>query len=194
MTPMLGIFASQITGHLQTDNGAYFPIRSYVVPSGGAASVTFSSIPSTYTHLQVRMIARSTRTGINRDYASFYFNSDTGANYRGHNLNGDGSSASAGDDYGFTTEMGVFWLAGNDSGTNVFGAAVMDILDYANTNKYKTTRTLSGIDVNGTNGNITLNSGLWMSTSAISSITIKPTSGTTNWMQYSSFQLYGVKA
>jgi hypothetical protein len=66
----------------------------------------------------------------------------------------------------------------------------MDILDYANTNKFKTTRTLEGYDANGS-GNVSLTSGLWQSTSAINSITITAV-GTFN--QYSQFALYGVKA
>lgn len=66
----------------------------------------------------------------------------------------------------------------------------MDVLDYKNTNKYKTSRFLSGYDANGS-GVIMLNSELWMSTAAITSITIDNTGS--NFAQYSSFALYGVR-
>jgi hypothetical protein len=68
---------------------------------------------------------------------------------------------------------------------------VTDILDYANTSKYKTVRTLTGIDVNG-NGNIRLASGIWMnSPDAVSSITLTASSG--NFNTYTTFSLYGIK-
>jgi hypothetical protein len=64
-------------------------------------------------------------------------------------------------------------------------------LDYANTNKYKTTRSIGGNDNNGS-GFVSLISGLWLSTSAISNIEIIPLNGTL-WTQYSHFALYGIK-
>jgi hypothetical protein len=73
---------------------------------------------------------------------------------------------------------------------SVFGAGVIDILDYANTSKYKTIRTLSGWDKNG-GGNVGLSSGLWLSTSAISSIVIGSQTG--NLVTNTQFALYGIK-
>ena len=75
----------------------------------------------------------------------------------------------------------------------MFSAGVLDILDYANVNKYTTTRVLSGFNTNGSaNGTaVFLSSGLWMSTSAVTSITL--TGRSTNIGQYSSFALYGIK-
>jgi hypothetical protein len=196
MTPMLGIFASQITGHLQTDNGSMFPIRSYVVPSGGAASVTFSSIPSTYTHLQIRYTSRM-NTAATWDYDKITFNSDTGSNYAWHHLYGNGASAVAGSatsqTYAYNGAM-----TSNNAGSNIFGATITDILDYSNSSKYKTVRSLTGYDNNGSGANdiskgaIFLRSGLWMNTNAITSITLTPDTG--SFVQYSSVALYGVKA
>jgi hypothetical protein len=78
----------------------------------------------------------------------------------------------------------------------MFGAGIVDILDYANTNKYKTIRSLTGHDHNGVIAGIhaivNLNSGSWRSTSAINSIVIGVVSGTA-FNQYSSFALYGIK-
>ena len=78
------------------------------------------------------------------------------------------------------------------STASVFGGIVIDLLDYSNTNKYKTLRSLGGWDANGS-GRIILNSGLWgNSGSAISSIDIVTSTGN-NFVQYSTFALYGIK-
>jgi hypothetical protein len=184
MPLILGIVAS---GNYPRSNPSYESIATVSVGSGGASDVTFSSIPSTFKHLQIRYIGRNTSTSLDV-YAQL--NGDTGNNYRSHYLTGDGSSASAGD---IGTQ--AFWNGGYTSGssqsTSVFGAAVIDILDYTNTNKNKVMRTLTGWDNNGS-GQVVLYSGLWLNTAAITSIKLyKPPSGT--WAQYSSFALYGIK-
>lgn len=177
----LGVIASQISGHLWAPSGAYDSIATTTVGTGGASSITFSSIPSTYTHLQIRGIAQATlATGFIR------FNSDSASNYATHYLYGDGASAAS----GAATNQTISYAFLATASANIFGGAVIDILDYTNTNKYKTMRSLSGGDQNGT-GYIELISGLWQSTSAITSITLIPASG--NFAQYSSFALYGIK-
>jgi hypothetical protein len=126
-----------------------------------------------------------------QDSLSIQFNSDTGSNYARHYLYGDGSSPYAGASTSQTSaNIGAQGAA--LSGSNVFGVGVIDILDYTSTNKYKTVRCLSGDDRNGS-GDIQLSSGLWMSTSAISSITLLAQTGSANFAQYSSFALYGIK-
>jgi hypothetical protein len=152
------------------------------------STITFSSIPATYTHLQIRAIARVTNAVSELDIIT-QFNSDTASNYSSHQLYGDGSSAASGHFLG--TNMTLYYTSGASAIANNFGCAIIDILDYANTNKYKTTRSLSGTDNNGT-GYALFRSGNWRSTSAITSITLTPSSG--NIAQYSSFALYGVKA
>lgn len=172
------------------DLGAFNPIATVTVGAGGSSTVTFSSIPSTYKHLQIRAIGRTNRSAANQDPFKMIFNSDTAANYSNHFLSGDGSAASA-----FADTPISFVAAYNASATTatsgVFGTAIIDILDYGNTNKYKTTRSLGGFDSNGSGG-ITLTSGFWRSTSAISMIVISPQVGT-SFDQYSTFALYGVK-
>ena len=74
---------------------------------------------------------------------------------------------------------------------NAFAVCVIDILDYANGNKYKTIRTIGGYDING-GGQEGLFSNLWKNTNAITDITIKVVGGS-NFAQYSSFALYGIK-
>jgi hypothetical protein len=74
--------------------------------------------------------------------------------------------------------------------TNMFGAGVIDILDYADTNKYKTCRLLGGQDLNG-GGRVYSMSSNWQKTAAITQIDLSFETG--NCMQYSSFALYGIK-
>jgi hypothetical protein len=184
MSPIFpGIIASQITGHLSTSS--YESIATVTVGSGGQSSISFNSIPSTYKHLQIRFAS------INNAAQSIImqFNGDTATNYAKHSLNGYGTGTqAAGYPNGNYFNLQGYAIAGS-SPNPVVGIA--DVLDYTNTNKYKTTRILSGFDANGS-GEIDLNSGLWQSTSAVSSIVIKlESSGTIN--QYSSFALYGIK-
>jgi hypothetical protein len=182
-------------GNLLVGNDPYIPTDFESIAtttlSTATASITFSSIPSTYTHLQIRAIARTTRTGSSGiDYCGIRFNSDTGTNYAYHLLYGNGTSVTAQAD---TSSSSI--NSGNaprDGATaSIYGANVFDILDYANTNKYKTVRTLGGADTNGA-GQITFSSGLWMSTSAITSITLSPESD--SWKEYSQFALYGIRS
>jgi hypothetical protein len=184
--PILGIIASQNYPRT-TDTGAMFPIGVTTVGSGGAASITFSSIPATYTHLQIRIMGRSDRA-TTTDVVKLNFNSDSGANYTEHDLYGDGSSVNAGGYTGLTS-ANAYRIAGGNAGSNIQGAIIIDILDYANTNKYKTLRSLGGVDLNGS-GQVWLNSSLWLNTSAISNIVLTSV-GTLQ--QYSSFALYGIK-
>jgi hypothetical protein len=156
--------------------------------SGTPTSITFSSIPSTYKHLQIRMIARDSRAVTLEGYL-IQFNSDTAANYSDHLLYGDGASAASISNVS-STYMSPYAIASANASANVYGVSIIDILDYANTNKYKTIRALSGIDNNGS-GAIGFSSGNWRSTSAITSVTVGAQVG--NWQANSSFALYGIK-
>lgn len=157
----------------------------------GTTTFTFSSIPSTYKHLQIRYTARDARLiGINS--FNMTFNGDTGSNYmRGHILYGTGSAAGASALSTSFTSIQAGYEAAASAAANTFGVGVIDILDYANTNKYKTSRTLCGTDLNGS-GEIDFMSGLYMSTTAISSITLTVATSA-NWATNTSFALYGVK-
>ena len=196
MSPILGIIASQ--NYVRTLPGSYESIATVTVGSGGSSTITFSSIPGTYTHLQLRMFVQGTRADYGICGAKLIFNSDSGSNYVYHQLNGNGSSVES------SANTSVSFIRINDGnfGTNqapgglTFGASVLDILDYTNTNKYTTTRALAGVDINGTvlsvGGRVGLFSGLWQSTSAVTSIIITPESAT-DFRQYSQFALYGIK-
>lgn len=178
-------------------DGSFESIATVTVGAGGSSSVTFSSIPGTYTHLQIRGIHRADNGGGTSVNGYIQFNSDTGSNYSWHVLAGDSSAASAG---ALTSTSTPYAIRAEGTGgiANSFGASITDILDYANTNKYKTVRTITGSQNNGANGTygagfINLNSVLWMSTSAITSISLYVSGGPATWQQYSSFALYGIK-
>ena len=186
--PILGTAASQNTRSFLS---SYESIATTTVGSGGSATITFSSIPATFTHLQSRGIGRSdAASGLSWMYIRF--NGDSGTNYASHYLQGNGTAASAGaiTGSGSNTEQRLGDFPRADATSGIFGVGIVDILDYTNTNKYKTTRFLGGVDKNGS-GVIDLYSSLWLSTSAVTSITLTPQAN--NWVQYSSFALYGIK-
>ncbi len=190
---MLNIIAGTLSVGVTPSTNSYESIATSTVGSGGTSTITFSSIPSTYEHLQIRALSKNDRSTDTEATYVLKFNSDsTSANYRSHRLIGDGSSASASD---IGNQSGIYVYASstsNNSLNNIFGASVWDILDYKNTNKYKTVRALGGNDINGSGGRITLASGLWMSTAAVNNITLTLDGGF-NFTQYSSFALYGIK-
>ena len=179
--PMLGIMASAISGNLTAVS--YDSISTGVVDSSGAASITFSSIPATYTHLQLRCM---TLSGSVSGDVRMQFNADTGTTYSIHNLYGTGAAVTAQSVASTTYITGAF----SGSATQP-GVSVIDILDYANTNKYKTARILAGLDVNGAGGYALFSSGTWRNTAAVTSITLFINA--VNFNQYSSFALYGIK-
>jgi hypothetical protein len=178
--------ASAMSANLWQPEGAYDSLATVTVPSGGLASVTFSGIPSGYKHLQIRGIAKSTSTATQGDLT---FNSDTGSNYTYHSVYGDGGGAAAEASAPRANIAAAIGLNAS-SNANIFNVSIIDILDYANVSKYKTTRIFYGLDANGS-GIVALNSGVWMNTAAVASITITARSNAI--AQYSSFALYGVK-
>ncbi|CAB4173660.1 hypothetical protein UFOVP1255_8 [uncultured Caudovirales phage] len=169
---------------------AFDSIQTTTVGAGGSATISFTSIPGTYTHLQIRAICRDTNATTSTVGATAQFNSDTGANYTQHVLYGTGAAdASAGT--ASTTTLSIGNYPKGSETANAFGTFICDILDYGNTNKYKTVRSLMGYDGNNTNGILGMRTGLWMNTAAVTRIDIS--SASTAFAQYSSFALYGVK-
>lgn len=174
------------------DLGAMIPIATVTVGSGGASYVEFTSIPNVYEHLQIRAIGRTNRSA-NGDYALISVNGDTStSNYTTHYLQGNGSAATAGAYVqSFAGALMNRWAAASD-GASIFGAGILDILDYSNTNKYKTFRDISGLETNTSNSQVNFESSIWLSTAVINALRITPGAGT-SWNQYSSFALYGIK-
>jgi hypothetical protein len=187
MPIILGIVASAITGNLSTT--AYESIQT-VTLSSSQANIEFTSIPATFTHLQIRAIARGTRADT-LDGVVAQYNSDTGSNYSKHSLQGSGSTVYADGSASIASMTMNDFLSAANAGANIFSTFVIDILDYANTSKYKTQRAFGGADLNGS-GYVNLHSGNWRNTNAITSIKLLPLYGS-NFAQYSSFALYGIK-
>jgi hypothetical protein len=171
--------------------GDYQSIQTVTVGSTSQSSIAFTSIPGTYKHLQIRYISRCSRSSAS-DGLSFRFNGDTSTNYARHILYADGTVGAEGSTSQTLTNCAV--EAAANSGTNIFGAGIVDILDYTSTNKCKTVRALAGVDGNTAFGDLRVGGGLWFKTpEAITSITVLAESGAANFVQYTSFALYGVK-
>ena len=196
--PIFGIIASSISGSKIATN-SYESIATVTVGAGGSSTVDFTSIPSTYSHLQIRWIARGASSGSDQGSLAIRVGNgsvDTGSNYARHALEGNGASASAGASTSQTYAT-IANIPRNSYDSGMFGAGVIEILDYANGNKYKTFRVLGGNDTNNTGtekGIVSLYSGLWMSTSAIDTIKLSVSGFTQSLAQYSHFALYGIKA
>lgn len=186
--PILGVIASSKLTAVAT---AYESIATATVTSGsGSSFIEFTSIPNTYQHLQLRILARGTNANTQMQLA-YRLNSDTGSNYTFHLLRGDGSTTygDSGANQSFAGAT-VRYSAANAT-AQMFGVGISDFLDYSNTNKYKTIRSIGGTDQNGS-GQLYFSSNLWRNTNAISSIYIYNQDGN-NIAQYSHFALYGIR-
>ncbi len=184
-----GVKRRKIWDQLATTDG-FFQIATTTL-NVASSSIVFSSIPQNYTHLQLRISCRST-TAAGLSWSRLRMNGDsTNANYKGHQLYGDGTTA-ASTNFGSESGIAAFLTVGSTGTANVFNAVIIDILDYNNTNKYKTIKVLQGNDTNGA-GYAIFHSGVWMSTSSINSLTFLDVNGG-NYAQNSIFSLYGVKA
>jgi hypothetical protein len=178
---------SLLAGNAAYDPAGFFLIQR-VAGTGSSGTITFSSIPSNYKHLQIRLLARSTQTGVSNISALIQCNGDTGSNYARHTLSGDGASATA-SGTSSTSLMTLFRITAASAAANIMGVGIVDIQDYESTTKYKTLRSISGQDENGV-GSIRLQSGLWQSTSAISSLSIYLSSD--SFTTTTSVALYGM--
>lgn len=166
--------------------------------TGSSATITFSSIPSTYQHLQIRYIGKTTNTGgTTHTQFGMQFNGGTNA-YAYHSLYGDGTSAIAtGNNNQGSIKQGIGVIPSSGASlTNTMGCGIIDIHDYTSTSKNKTTRSFIGSGTNLTAGSgigrVVLSSGLWFTTpAAISSISL--ILDVDNWTTTSSFALYGIK-
>jgi hypothetical protein len=162
---------------------SYESIATVTVGGGGTSTISFTSIPSTFKHLQLRF----SQLGTYGQFGKLTFNSDTSNSYFWHGLYGNGSSAVA---TAYGSAVGYAYMPFNTGGTSNPCVGVLDILDYTNTNKYKVSRSLEGSDQNGS-GTVSLSSFNWSNTAAINRIDIVGQG--TSWNQYSSFALYGIK-
>ena len=162
-------------------------INSNTVGSGGVSSVTFSSIPSTYTDLVILNSVRTNRVSPVVDGIKIRFNGDTNtANYSERRLYGDGASATT------NTEVAFGGYATTQNATaSVFANSFCYIPNYTSSNA-KSFNVDSVTENNGSTAYQLFDAVLWTGTATISSIVLSPDAGTL-FDQYSSFYLYGIK-
>lgn len=160
-------------------------IASYTVGSGGTSTVTFSSIPQTYTDLVILTSLRGTSSNIERNM-TWTCNGST-SNRASRIVGGTGS----GTEYATTTSLfgGVFPCA--NATASVFGNSIVYITNYTSSN-YKSSYTDGMMENNATTSYIDVSANLWSNTSAITSLEFTLDSG--NFAQYSTFYLYGITA
>ena len=160
------------------------------------ASVTFSSIPATYEHLEVRMSMMGDRTASDAWYLYLRLNGDTGTNYQNHQMyvTGVGTTTAVGARY---TGQDTHWtpdLPTLGGGATYYGSEVIDIFDYANTNKNTTFLIRSAIGSRHGTSYTGAFSGMWDDTAAVDEIWLAPDNVGTDdsiWQRGSSFTLYG---
>lgn len=169
-----------LAGNAAFSPGAYDLLETQVLTSS-ASSVTFTGLGSysDYKHLQVRMVQIT--SSIVGTYMQL--NGDTGTNYSTHYLIGTGSSAISG---AGTSTSNPYAGYADDLG----GAGIVDVLDFSNTNKYTTWKSLAG-ENDAITPRIALFSGAWLNTSAVTSMTFYHTAS--NFQIGSRFSLYGIK-
>ena len=170
--------------------GAYESIASTTL-SSTTGWVTLSSIPQTYTSLQVRIIGRSQQSTARASTVSMLCNSDQTTSYSSHFLNGDGSTVTAGG-ASSNNRMDIGYVPTSGYASNIFGTLIIDIHNYASTTQYKTIRAFSGFDTNGA-GTVAISSGLWQKTNAVTDVVFSNENNGFNWSIGTTFALYGIK-
>ena len=163
-------------------------IASNTVGSGGVSSVTFSSIPNTYTDLLVKASVRTSYAGAD-DYLRFSFNGST-SNFFAKVIDGSGTAAASYSFSGAGAGQISGKAVGNGATSSTFSNSETYISNYltANQKSYG----FDGVNENNaTAAYMDLGANLWADTSAITSITITTNYGP-NFLQYSTFYLYGI--
>ena len=167
-------------------------ISSQTVGAGGVASVTFSSIPATYTDLVVKVSVRNNNTGMR-----VQFNSDTAANYSWRRLDANGASAFSDSNATFGSPYNTFLYFSMQSTTtdtaNTFSNGEMYVPNYTGSTQ-KSAFFDSVAENNATTAYMAMQAGLWTGTAAITTVTLSPDTGTSPaFSANSTFYLYGIK-
>ena len=170
----------------------YEAIASVEIGSGGAASISFTSIAADWTDLLLKFSTRTTRTTGNANVVMVRFNSSS-SGYTFRVLVGDGSSASSFNQTALFTDAGFGGYSNQDNNTSsTFSNHEIYIPNYAgSTNKSFSVDSVT--ENNATAALSTLGANLWSNTAAITSITLSPYEGF-NFVQYSTATLYGISS
>ena len=162
-----------------------FELIATTFGTGSSGTIDFTSIPQTYSHLQIRATVKNSTT--NRQN-NLRFNDISSSSYARHILYGTGSSVLS-DNNTSQTEIPLPFTMSNSTTSGAFTPLVIDILDYTSTSKNTTLRALSGTRDSTTS--VLLSSGFLNNTEAVTKITLFTSSG--NYNAASRFSLYGIK-
>lgn len=188
------------SGQVLTDNGAstdpsfqvFTTLISSVTTSGSQASVTFSSIPGTYKHLELFVWGRTLAAAFNDDIW-LQFNSDTGNNYSRQYITSSGTATPAAGQDNSVSHMAMFSISGASATANFAGAGEATIFGYSSTSFNKEVRTSGGFANGMSSGNLGVAPifGVWNNTAAITSIKVYTSSGS-GFVNGSVVSLYGL--
>jgi len=173
---------------LAAGGGASYESIASATGTGASGVITFSSIPATYKSLQIRGIARCDTAGVAQGKIRVTANGDSSALYAWHTLEKTVTTSGISQTYIQAAEGG-FPFAGHQ--TDYFGSIILDINNYASTTQNKTFRMFNGFVIPADAAFVSISSGLYKSTSALTSITLTSSSG--NWTNKVQFALYGIK-
>lgn len=164
----------------------FVKIQTVTVGSGGTGTISFTSIPSTYTDLKIVTSARTNRADV-KDYVSLRLNGST-VNDSCRNLSGDGTSAVS------DTESVITIIATNSATAtaSVFGNSEFYIPNYRSSN-YKSSSMDGVSENNATEARAQLAAGLWADVSPVTSIDLVPYIGTL-FLEHTTATLYGIKS
>ncbi len=173
-----------LAGNEAFDYNSDILISSQVL-SANATSVTFSSIPQGYKHLQLRWTAKNTSTSTTM---TLRVNDISTSSYTNHYMTANGSTIGAAN---FTGSGGVIlpFAMPSSTTTSAFGQGIADILDYTSTAKHKPVRYVAGVGMNTSQRGVGVGGGVLVDTPAITSLTLL--TGANNFAVGSRFSLYG---
>lgn len=170
----------------------YTAIATVTVGSGGASSIEFTNISSAYTDLCVLLSLRDDRASTAGDNVKVIFNSDTNSVYSYRLLYGSGSglgTASGSSE----AQTRINYTSADNQTASTFGSLNMYVPNYTSSSA-KSISSEGASENNATEAYMGITTGSWnpATQAAITSIKFQPYNGT-NWKQYSTATLYGIK-
>jgi hypothetical protein len=185
-------FRSMLAGNTAFIPTSFESIATFT-GTGTGDQITFTSIPSTYKHLQLRIMAKDVYVGgaAQATTGTMIFNSDGTSLYAYHNVQANGTSVL--NENGINQSSMQPYMLSYGPATDIYGVTIIDIIDYASTTKFKTVKSFTGANGNAANDGWTvrLTSGLYRSTNAISSISFATL--ISGFATGTVFSLYGIK-
>jgi hypothetical protein len=190
----LGVLAVAGAGVAPVPAGNAYEWLETQILGSNQASITFSNLDtnygSAYQHLQLRIMARTDRNDTD-DFIKLQFNGDTGNNYTTHILSGNGTNVTSSNPRLNYANIEIQAITANTQTANSFGAVIVDILDPFETTKNTTIRAMTGLT--GSYNFVSLDSGLWSNTAALTSMLLDQQFGS-NFITGSRFSLYGMRS